>query len=385
MKKSLIAAALVAASFAGTVRAQSSVTLYGVIDVGIAYVNNVGGHSQYSMASGNLSGSRWGLRGEEDLGGGLKTLFVLENGFSIVNGKLGQGGAEFGRKAYVGLSSSTIGTVTFGRQYDLINDLNYMSVAAQMWAVYTAAHPGDVDNTDGTNHVNNSIKFRSVSYGGFSFAGFYSFGGVAGDFNRNQIWSVGANYNSGPLTLAAVFLDAQEPNFSYFGSNPASSTTGSNMTTSRVYSGYASAKRQQIFVAGASYAVGAATFGVNYSNTQFKDIGTLRGLPATGAGGDARFHDIEVNVGYQLTPAVHLGAGYNYLKGYGVNGATYQQGVIGADYLLSKRTDFYADAVYQHASGTDSTGGKAVANLNGLTASTTPNQVQVVVGMRHRF
>ncbi|PAK11653.1 porin [Burkholderia ubonensis] len=385
MKKSLIAAALVAASFAGTARAQSSVTLYGVIDVGIAYVNNVGGHSQYSMGSGNLSGSRWGLRGEEDLGGGLKTLFVLENGFSIVNGKLGQGGAEFGRKAYVGLSSSTIGTVTFGRQYDLINDLNYMSVAAQMWAVYTAAHPGDVDNTDGTNHVNNSIKFRSVSYGGFSFAGFYSFGGIAGNFNRNQIWSVGANYNSGPLTLAAVFLDAQEPNFSYFGSNPASSTTGSNMTTSRVYSGYASAKRQQIFVAGASYAVGAATFGANYSNTQFKDIGTLRGLPATGAGGDARFHDIEVNVGYQLTPAVHLGAGYNYLKGYGVNGATYHQGVIGAGYLLSKRTDFYADAVYQHASGTDSTGGKAVANLNGLTASTTPNQVQVVFGMRHRF
>jgi predicted porin len=73
------------------------------------------------------------------------------------------------------------------------------------------------------------------------------------------------------------------------------------------------------------------------------------------------------------------------LKGYGVNGATYNQGAIGLDYFLSKRTDLYANAVYQHASGTDSTGGSAVANLNGLTASTTANQAEVVLGIRHRF
>ena len=384
MKKCLIAAVLVA-SFACTARAQNSVTLYGLLDVGMNYASNIGGHSQYSMGAGNLSGNRWGLRGTEDLGGGLKTVFVLENGFSVANGRLGQGGDEFGRQAYVGLSSSNIGTVAFGRQYDSINDLMYMFVAAQMWAGYASAHPGDVDNTDGSNHINNAIKFRSVSYGGLTFEGTYSFGGIAGRFNQNQIWTIAANYTRGPLTLGAAFADAQDPNFSYFGNNAASSTTGSNMTASRVYSGYASAKKQRIFVAGASYVVGGATFGVNYSNTQFKDIGTLPGLPATGAGGDARFHDIEVNVLYQLTPELYLGAGYNYLKGYGVNGATYNQGAIGVDYLLSKRTDLYANAVYQHASGNDSTGGKAVANLNGLTASTTQNQAEVVVGIRHRF
>jgi predicted porin len=384
MKKSLTAAVL-AASFACTAHAQNSLTLYGVIDVGMNYANNIGGHKQYSMVAGNLSGDRWGLRGTEDLGGGLQTLFVLENGFNLANGKLNQGGDEFGRQAYVGFSKSNIGTVTIGRQYDLINDLTYMFVAAQMWTGFASAHPGDVDNTDGSNHVNNAIKFRSVSYGGFTYAGMYSFGGVAGNFNQNQIWSVAANYNRGPLTVGAAFVDAQNPNFSYFGNNAASSTTASNMTGSRVYSGYASAKREQIFTGGASYTIGNATFGVDYSNTQFQDIGALPGLPATGAGGDARFNDIEVNVGYQLTPALHLAAGYNYLKGYGVNGATYNQGVIGANYLLSKRTDLYTVAVYQHASGTDSTGGKAVANLNGLTASTTQNQMQVVIGMRHRF
>nr|WP_057929134.1 porin [Burkholderia ambifaria] len=384
MKKSLIAAVLLV-SVACTARAQSSVTLYGLIDVGLNYANNIGGHSQYSMGVGNLAGDRWGLRGTEDLGGGLKTIFVLENGFSLANGRLGQGGDEFGRHAYVGLSSSNIGTVTFGRQYDPITDLIYMFVAAQTWAGYASAHPGDVDNTDGSNHINNAIKFTSASHGGFTFEGAYSFGGIAGKFSQNQIWSVAANYVRGPLTLGAAFADARDPNFSYFGNNAASSATGSNMGASRVYSGYASAKRQQIFVAGASYVVGSATLAVDYSNTQFKDIGALPGLPATGAGGDARFHDIEVNVLYRLTPALQLGVGYNFLKGYGVNGAIYNQGAIGVDYFLSKRTDLYANAVYQHASGTDSTGGRAVANLNGLTASTTQSQAEVVVGIRHRF
>jgi len=384
MKKSLIAVALLA-SVSCAAHAQSSVTLYGLIDVGMNYANNIGGHSQYSMGTGNLAGNRWGVRGTEDLGGGLKVLFVLENGFSLVNGRLGQGGDEFGRHAYVGLSSPNIGTVTFGRQYDSINDLMYMFVAAQTWAGYTSAHPGDVDNTDASNHVNNAIKFTSVSYGGFTFEGTYSLGGIAGSFNRNQIWTVAANYVRGPLTLGAAFANAQDPNFSYFGNNAGSSTTGSNMTGSRVYSGYASAKRQQVFTAGAAYVVGAATFAVDYSNTLFKDIGTLPGLPATGAGGDARFHDVEVNVLYRLTPALSLGAGYNFLKGYGVNGATYNQGTIGMDYFLSKRTDFYSKAVYQHASGTDSTGGRAVANLNGLTASSSQSQAEIVFGMRHRF
>lgn len=122
-----------------------------------------------------------------------------------------------------------------------------------------------------------------------------------------------------------------------------------------------------------------------YSKTQFKDIGTLAGLPATGAGGDAKFHNGELNVRYQFTPSTSFGIGYNYTKGYGVNDAQYHQGVIGADYLLSKRTDVYADVVYQHASGTDSTGNKAVANLTGASASSTQNQVLAVVGIRPKF
>ncbi|WP_321964543.1 porin [Paraburkholderia sp. J7] len=384
MQKHFLAAAI-ALAFATAAHAQSSVTLYGLIDVGVLYANNAGGHSQYQMSSGNIQGSRWGLRGNEDLGGGLKALFVLENGFNVATGKLGQGGDEFGRQAYVGLSSANLGTITFGRQYDSITDFTYMFEAANVWSPYFGAHPGDLDNLNGTNRVNNAIKYKSLSYGGFTFGGLYSLGGVAGDFTRNQIWSLGANYTRGPLVLGVSYLNARDPNYSYFGNNSTSSTTASNMTSSRVYSGYASAKTQQVIVAGAQYTYEAATFGVTYSNTQFKDIGALAGLPATGAGGDAKFHNVEANFRYQLTPALLLGAAYDYTKGYGVNGATYHQGVMGADYFLSKRTDLYVDAVYQHASGTDSTGEKAVANINFLTASTTQNQVMAIVGMRHRF
>lgn len=384
MKKLLIS---VAAPFAlaTTAHAQSSVTLYGIIDAGIAYTNNSGGHSQFQASSGNLQGGRWGLRGSEDLGGGMKTIFVLENGFNVFNGKLNQGGAEFGRQAYVGVSSNRFGTVTLGRQYDPIQDYVWQYQAAMTWAVFGAIHPGDLDNQNGSNRMNNSVKFRSVSYSGLTFGGAYSLGGIAGDVTRNQIWSVGANYAHGPFSAGIAFLDARDPNYSYFGNTPSASTTASNMSASRVYSGYASAKSEQIFIAGASYQIDAATISATYSNTQFKDIGALAGLPAVGAGGDAKFHDAELNVRYMVRPNFLIGVGYNYTKGYGVNDAQYQQGVLGTDYFLSKRTDLYADVVYQHASGTDSTGTRAVAQITDLSASSTQNQVLAIVGIRHKF
>lgn len=384
MKKSLVVLASLSA-LSTVAHAQSSVTLYGLIDVGITYANNAAGHSQYQMTSGNIQGSRWGLRGAEDLGNGLKALFVLENGFSVTTGKLGQGGDEFGRQAYVGLSSASAGTVTFGRQYDSIADFTGVFEVADQWSPYFGAHPGDLDNMNNTNRVNNAIKYKSLNYNGFSFGGMYSMGGVAGQFSRNQIWSLGAGYVNGPLALGLAYVNVKDPNYSYFGNNSTSSTTASNMTSSRVYSGYASAKTQQIFTAGGAYTFGAATFGATYSNTQFKDIGSETGLPATGSGGNAKFHNVEVNFKYQITPSFLAGAAYDYTKGYGVNDATYHQGVLGIDYFLSKRTDVYVDCVYQHASGTDSTGGRAVANINFLSASTTQNQVLAIVGMRHKF
>jgi predicted porin len=384
MKKSLLALAALG-TFAGVAHAQSSVTLYGIVDAGFAFNNNSGGHKLYETSAGNLQGDRWGLRGTEDLGGGLKALFVLENGFNTFNGTLGQKGDEFGRSAYVGLSSQ-FGTVTLGRQYDSVVDYTGALEVGSQWASLYGAHPGDLDNMNNSNRVNNAVKYTSANYSGITFGGLYSFGGVAGQYNRNQIWSGGIGYAQGPLTLGAGYLNVKNPNYSFFGNNAQSSTVGSNMTASTVYSGYATAKTQQVISAGGAYTFGPATVGATYSNTQFKDLGQT-GVVATGqvTSGSAKFHNAELNFKYQLTPALLLGAAYDYTKGYGVNDAKYHQGMIGADYFLSKRTDLYIDGIYQHASGTDSTNHKAVADINGLSASSTSNQVAAVVGIRHKF
>jgi general bacterial porin, GBP family len=128
--------------------AQSSVTLYGFIDEGFQYTSNVGGHSLYALASGvQQQGSRWGLKGQEDLGGGLSALFLLENGFDLNNGSALPNGQMFGRQAYVGITSDKLGGLTFGRQYDSVVDYVSPLTATGTWGGAAFEHLFDNDNT----------------------------------------------------------------------------------------------------------------------------------------------------------------------------------------------------------------------------------------------
>lgn len=394
MKKSLLALSIMGA-FAGVAHAQSSVTLYGIIDQGINYTNSVktstGGASLVNMTSGVLQGSRWGLRGAEDLGGGLKALFVLENGFDLSSGRLNQGGLMFGRQAYVGLSSAQFGTVMLGRQYDSVVDYVGPLEAGDQWGGYIAAHPGDLDNFNNAYRTNNTVKFASANYAGLTFGGTYSFGGIAGNFSQNQIWSLGAGYNNGPLTLGVAYLNARTPSNAggLFGNN--TTTTTPSAVTSPVYSGFTSANTYQVIGAGGAYTIGAATIGATYSNVSFRNLGA-NGTTIFNHGENAHFNNAEVNFKYQFTPSLLAGVAFDYTDGGSVAtaaggsvSAKYFQYSAGVDYFLSKRTDVYAIGVYQHASGTNSTGGPAVAAINGLTQSATPNQVTARIGIRHKF
>ncbi|BCF93414.1 porin [Paraburkholderia largidicola] len=392
MRKSFLALAVLGV-FAGVVHAQSSVTLYGVLDEGLNYNSNAGGHRLYSLTSGGLQASRWGLRGAEDVGGGTKAIFVLENGFDVSTGKLGQGGLMFGRQAYVGLSSG-LGTVTLGRQYDSVVDYVGILATGDQWASSMGAHPGDLDNLNNSYRTNNTIKYASANYAGLTFGGTYSLGGVAGNLTSNQIWSLGAGYANGPLTLAVGYLNARTPGAnsgSMFGNNT-SSTTASTVTTP-VYSGFVSANTYQVIAAGGAYTLGAATFGATYSNIRFMNLGAVASLNTKGYTGSATFNDVEINFKYQLTPALLAGAAFNYTKGSDVSesggatnpGAKYLQGALGVDYFLSKRTDVYVVGIYQKASGTDSTGKSAVAAINTQSASSSDRQAFVRVGIREKF
>lgn len=387
MKKSVFIIAAIG-SIAGTANAESSVTLYGLVDAGFAYANNVGGKKLYNASSGNIQGSRWGLRGAEDLGGGLAAIFVLENGFNPYTGRLNQGGDEFGRQAYVGVKSEKYGSITLGRQYDSVVDYTGPLEAASQWASLYSGHPGDLDNMNNTNRVNNSIKFASANYSGLTFGGLYSLGGVAGNYNRNQIWSGGVNYSQGPLTLGAAYLNIKNPNFSFFGNNASSSTTATNMSGSQVYSGFASARTQQVIAAGAAYALGAATLGATYSNTQFRGLGetAVTGQPGgSPKSGNAKFHNAEASFKYRFTPALLAALAYDYTKGYSVTSEKIHQAMLGVDYSLSKRTDLYAVGIYQHASGRNSLGANATAQITSLSPSSSQNQVAAIVGIRAKF
>jgi predicted porin len=380
--------------FATAAHAQSSVTLYGIVDGGFTYTSNVRGAHQYALTTGNENSNRWGLSGVEDLGGGLKAIFTLEAGFSLGTGAIGQNGTEFGRQAFLGLGSDTYGTVTLGRQYSTASTAVGSLTAGGSWAANGAgygAHPADADNLDSFNRVANAIKYQSKAYRGFSIGGLYSLGGKAGNFSQNEIWDLTATYANGPATVKVGYLFIKDPNYSFWGDKANDSATASNIS-SPVISGYASAGSQQVIAAGGAYAFGLATIGAIYSNTRFQNLGTVTvaGLTPTESAyrGTASLNTGELNLKYQVGSSLLLGVSYAYTRNSGasdVGSAHYQQVDLGAIYSVSSRTSVYAVAVHQWARGTDSTGTQAVAAIAGATPSSSSSQTLVTFGLTQKF
>jgi general bacterial porin, GBP family len=390
MKKKLLA---VTASglFACAAHAQSSVTLYGVLDAGVVFSNNSrapGSSSSgqsYSLGSGEVSNTLWGLRGTEDLGGGMHAIFKLENGFNLNNGALTQPNEIFGRQAWVGLQSNAYGTITLGKQYDFVVD--YLSTIAEAGSGYgnnLAAHPFDNDNFGQQFSISNAVKFQSADYAGFHFGGLYGFSNAAGDFADNRAYSLGASYSNGPLNLAAAYLQINHPGGGS-GSNPAGAVSSADNTATFV------AARQRVFGAGINYAFGPAVVGFVWTHTKLDGIDqvNIADTYESLAGNSLRFDNYELNARYALTPALSLAGAYTFTDGAfdssSVNARPkYHQVTLQADYNLSKRTDVYLEGAFQHAAG----GGGTLlgdAGINGLDPSTTDKQVAVTVGMRHRF
>jgi predicted porin len=379
MKKTIVMA--VFSMGAGLVHAQSSVTLYGVVDEGMQYTNNQAGKSSWAMSQGGLGSSNWGLTGTEDLGGGLHAIFKLENGFNPSNGALGNNGALFGRTAYVGLSSDQYGEVRMGRQYDLLFESLVPLSAAGKFAGGLGAHAGDVDNAWGDFNLNNAVKYLSPTLAGFRFGAAYAFGNVAGSMAANQVINFSLRYSNGPLSLAAAYLKVNNPGTAVSGASasPVAGAAYANPLTSPIFRGYASASSLQIAGAGAKYILGASSFGLLYTNTQFRNAVITTTTPI---GGNAHFDTVEGNYTYYVTPALLLGTAYSYTR---TGEAHYGQVNLGSTYSLSKRTLLYVNGVWQHATGTNSLGVQAVAANTNITASSTPNQVAVRVGIRHSF
>nr|WP_217910309.1 porin [Paraburkholderia youngii] len=398
MIKKLLISAPILLSGAETAAAQSAVALYGIVDAGITYrsnerTSNTGtsqGHSNVAVTSGNLSGSRWGLRGKEELGNGLAAIFVLEDGFDITNGTEGQGGRLFGRQAFVGLADKQYGSLTMGRQYTSLDD--FVGPVAPVSAIGGfGAHPGDIDDLDQTTRVDNSIKYTSANYAGFTFGALYGFGGQAGSLKSQNTWSVGGSYAHGPLQMGVGYEHADNSK-----TGPQDPTSGKWQGTydgtfnSSINEGFASAQSQQVAAAGVTWDFGPATVGANYSNVQYK----------AGANslysGTATFNIAGLFGMWKVQPHMHLFAGYSYTRGSHVDGiedeAQYHNVSLGALYDLSKRSTVYLLGGYQHASGMtlDAHGNPVPATAsvsdkgNGHSAAT-QSQAIVSFGFRQRF
>lgn len=344
-------AALAAMLGCGAGAAQSSVTIYGLVDAGVTYTSNStlgGGHgSATQFMSGTAQGDRLGFKGREDLGGGTKALFVLEMGYQLSNGQLAQGGRGFGRSAYVGLSGGW-GELTLGRQYDFMGwYLPAYAMGANTpagllaWGLPTYAAGGyALDNRVWGDWVDNSVKYVSPTFAGFSAGVMYGFGETAGSMARSSTLNLVVNYERGPFSASA----------SYYSQRNALADA-----------------RKSIAAGGAAYNLGKARL-----------FGMVSDVRIHGGAGQ-RAVTADLGASYGLSSSLNVGGGYQHQRRSNGLGSASQL-TASLDYALSKRTDLYTVAAFGHDKAF---GAQAVAALG--APSTSSRQLALRMGVRHRF
>jgi predicted porin len=359
---------LAALPLCGLAHAQSSVTLYGMIDLGIVYsTNQLGGH-EVQMLNSIAQGSRWGLKGSEDLGGGLRAIFTLENGFTASNGALGQGGLEFGRQAFVGIASNNYGTVTLGRQYEEVVD--YISDTTTDRFSILFQHPGDNDLTNRGLRTSSAVKYQSPVMGGARFSALYGFGGQPGSVTNLSIYSLGGSYSVGNLYLGAAYTHIDKPGQQ---TNLGRTWFAATNVIDGVYS--LTASSNDVAAIGAKYTFGAATAGLSLSQSRFNNVADV---------GTARFQNVDMNLSYFFTPSLMLGGAFVYTNAL-IDSRNihprYEQANLMLDYFLSKATDVYVMAASQWANG----GATQAQSSQFISASSSNRQSTFTLGMRHKF
>ncbi|MFM0226609.1 porin [Paraburkholderia dipogonis] len=349
-----VLAATICSSVSIAVHAQSSVTLYGIVDSGVEYVTHAakqGSGNVFRVNTGNRINSRWGLTGKEDLGAGLRSIFTLESGFATNNGTLQQGGRLFGRQAFVGLASDKFGAVMAGRQmtpmyrfFLTLDPLNYSSYGLS------------AQDSQFVGRADNALEYLGHA-GPFELNALYSFGydstitngaQVPGEFRVGKQFDVGGRYRQGPFNLSLVYEQRQ------------GTTVASSGNSERRY------------LAGGSWTIGDATMYAGYELLLNDIVATLAASPPqTMAFGGLR---------YKITPTFQVSAA-SYYHAFRTTSAHAVSSGVNADYLLSKRTMLYTDITYVINSA------KSALSATGSTTpvATGANQLAVVVGIVHSF
>jgi predicted porin len=357
-------AALVVTS---SVHAQSSVTLFGMLDVGLSYVSNQNGSHAFQASDSIYTPSLFGLRGSEELGGGFKAVFELQSQFSVDTGAGIPGpGPSFGREAYVGLAQEDIGTLSFGQQFNLLADFLFFPPdqfdATFMYGGFYNMRQGpfaalgipdnptgasDFDQVGQTSQVSNSVKFTSATFDGFKVAGLYAFGGAAGSISDDNTVGFAADYIHGDFGIGGAYNETRYASLDNGHDGIRNFGAGIHETFGNLY------------VSGL------------YTNTK----NTL-------TGGVVQVE--QVGGVYSFSHALRLAGNYQYWSGNAAlehNKA--QQITTALQYSLSKRTLVYFEGVYQWTGG-DVNGGHN-AWINGTDPSSSTRQAIARFGMQTMF
>jgi predicted porin len=356
------AAALLGGLAASGAMAQSSVTIYGIVDTSLAYVTNVNAAGDSSVKVPTLTGtvpSRIGFKGAEDLGGGLQAVFVLEGGFGVDTGVSGQGGRLFGRQSYIGLKSA-YGTLMLGRQMN-------MTYLATMKSDILGPNLFGLGSIDA--YIPNARSDNAIGY--------------IGNFSN---WTVGATYS--------------------FGRDASSAGGPAGTACAGEVAGDSKACRQLTGL----LAYDTKAFGLNTSYDLMRGNTGASGGLASSADSDKRItvngyvmlgetkvgagvmdRTTRASTGESDSDLYYLGASYPLTLFTQLDVQVAQRNIKGSDadarlvaarvtYNLSKRT-----AVYAMAGHMNNYGSSAIALDGGGTVGTGMNQNGVAAGIRHAF
>lgn len=373
MKKTATAlAVLTSLGLSAAAHAQSSVTVYGVVDLGLTYTSKVGANngSRFSLDSGDLATSRIGFKGVEDLGGGLSAIFNLENGFNADTGMLATANNLFDRKSVVGLSGA-FGTVTLGRQTDYLEDIGskYTSVQTFGGNGIKGGHFNNLDRVAGGARTDNSIRYDSANLSGFTGSLFYGFGEVAGKTSAGQALGIAANYANGPFGIGAAYYQNK------LLANAAPASAGDT--------------ELKTFTIGSSYQFGPAKLYGAWSQTKRPLQAPLAATGLVNITTATKANIFDVGVDYTVTANLHALASVIYDRANisrattGATRVSTTQWNLGVDYYLSKRTDLYA--MYSNQRARDTVNPGVVNGAYTSSPADDSSQNVVRVGLRHKF
>ncbi|RQR33267.1 porin [Burkholderia sp. Bp9142] len=343
--------------FSVAAHAQSSVTLYGIVDAGVLYLSKTqnlatGGNSGkfVGLQNAGIAPSMFGLRGTEDLGGGLKAEFNLESGIDLTNGGFNNSnGNLFGREAWVGLKGG-FGEVKAGLQFSPFFlsvwnlDPRFFSEFGSILAIY-----GNTIGATGSFNPN-AISYTSPVLAGLQASAMFSFGGVPGNFQSGRQYSASLKYEWNDLTLNAAYYDGN-----------AGGTVSTLPPTNVPFEGR---------FLGAAYKFGRVT-----AKASFMSLRVSGGPSNNTYGGGLNF---------QALPQLDLNGGIWYVSNRNDTSSHSLMGALGATYFMSKATSLYAQVGVVNNHGKANLGLTPAVGATSLFAPT-GTTTGVAIGMMHMF